>query len=590
MNVSLNLHSLAKPVQRVVLGNQQQLQSPAQQREKRQSPQKKTDAAISLLQLCKNSKELVQVHSLLIKTSLIREKHAFGRLLSFFAASSEPGTLDYAQRLFDNVDFPRNSFIYNTMIKAYLIRGNPRISFLVYYQMLCEGSIFPDEFTFTFVFAACSKLSSVSEGKQAHAQMVKYPLRFGTQSWNSLLDFYAKIREMGSLGQRLFDQIEEPDIISWNCLLDGFVKSGELDAARAIFDVMPQRDTVSWTSMLVGFANAGLMSEASKLFDNMPERNLVSWSAMISACVQMGRYREGLDLFKQMQVAGIKTDKITMTTLLSACARLGALDQGQWFHAYIDKYMIEIDAHLSTALVDMYAKCGKIDIALKVFRRSGHKKVFLWNAILGGLAMHSRGREAVELLSEMLEEGIKPNQITFLSVLAACSHSGLVDDGLRIFHIMMNDHNIRLTMAHYGCIVDLYARAGLLNDAKRFIETMPMEADGSVWRALLGACRLHGNVNLGEHIGRILLELEPSNDGNYVLLSDIYAIGKRWEDVGKLRREMKVSGVRKMPGCSSIELNGVIHEFVAGDGSHPESLKIYRMLDEMAPLLGARHA
>ncbi|XP_042517013.1 pentatricopeptide repeat-containing protein At5g66520-like [Macadamia integrifolia] len=489
MSLSLTLHSIPKPVQNVVVTFQQQ-QSPAQEREKQQLPLRKTDTAISLLRLCRNGEEVVQ-------------------------------------------------------------------------------------------------LLAASEGKQAHAQMVKCPIRFRTQSWNSLLDFYAKIGEIGSLRKRLFDQIEEPDIISWNCLLDGFVKTGDLDAAREIFDVMPQRDTVSWTIMLVGHANAGLLSEAFQLFDNMPERNMVSWSAMISGCVQMGRYREGLDLFKKMLVAGIKTDKITMTTLLSACARLGALDQGQWIHTYIEKNMIEIDAHLSTALVDMYAKCGRIDVALKVFRRSGHNKVFLWNAILGGLAMHSRGREAVELLSEMLEEGIKPNQITFLCVLAACSHSGLVDDGLRIFHIMINDHNIKPTMEHYGCIVDLFARAGLLNDAKWVIETMPIEADGSVWRALLGACRLHGNVDLGEQIGRILIELEPSNDGNYVLLSDIYAIGKRWEDVGKLRRGMKVSGVRKMPGCSSIEINGVIHEFVAGDNSHPESHKIYRMLDEMAPLLVA---
>ncbi|KAJ4967728.1 hypothetical protein NE237_014429 [Protea cynaroides] len=488
-------------------------------------------------------------------------------------------------RLFDSVDFPRNSFIYNTMIKAYLTRGNPRTSFLVYSQMVCEDSICPDEFTFTFVFAACSKLSAVSEGKQAHAQMVKCPVRFRTQSWNSLLDYYAKIGEMGSFGHRLFDQIEEPDIISWNCLLDGFVKSAELNAAREVFDLMPQKDTISWTIMLVGYVDAGLLSEASQLFDDMPERNMVSWSAMISGYVKMGRYREGLDLFKKMQVAGIKTDKITMTTLLSACANLGALDQGRWIHAYIDRNKIEIDAHLSTALVDMYAKCGRIDISFKVFRSSQDKKVFLWNAILGGLAMHSRGNEAVVLLSEMLEKGIKPNRITFLCVLAACSHSGLVDDGLRIFHIMMNDHNIRPTIEHYGCMVDLFGRAGLLNDAKQVIETMPIEADGNIWRALLCACRLQGNVSLGEQIGKILIELEPSNDGNYVLLSDIYAIGKRWEDVGKLRREMKVRGIRKMPGCSSIELNGVTHEFVAGDNSHPQSREIYKMLDEMAHFL-----
>ncbi|KAF9604577.1 hypothetical protein IFM89_008021 [Coptis chinensis] len=531
---------------------------------------KKRDTAISLL----------QVHSLLIKTSLIHEKYAFGRLILRYASTD----VNYTRKLFDTVSFPRNAFIYNTMIRAYLKCGNARDAFLVYVQMVCEEEcvLYPDDFTFTFVFAACSKLLGVFEGKQAHAQMVKCPVKFGTHSWNSLMDFYVKSGEMVSVVQRVFDGIENPDIVSWNSLLDGYVKSGRVDECTRVFDEMPCRDTVSWTMMLVGCVNAGLLSEARYVFDEMPERNVVSWSAMISGYVKDGCWKEALGLFKEMQVVGVLADKVMLTSVLSACASLGALDQGCWIHSYIDKHGIEVDAHLSTALVDMYSKCGRVEVALDVFWRAPDKKVFLWNSILGGLAMHSRGKEALTLFSEMLDGQIIPNEITFICVLAACSHSGLVDDGLRIFHSLVKESDITPTVEHYGCVVDILSRAGLLKDARQFINTMPMEANGSIWRTLLGSCKLYGDFELGMEVGRILIELEPLNDANYVLMSNIYAIGNRWDDVGTLRRIMKARGVRKSPGCSSIELDGVVHEFIAGDSLHPQSQDICELLDKLA--------
>ncbi|KAL5700890.1 hypothetical protein ACHQM5_026290 [Ranunculus cassubicifolius] len=549
-----------------------------------QSPPKKPHSTISLLQLCHHVDELLQVHSLLIKTSLIHEKHAFGRLLLHFASFDDHNSLNYTQKLFETIEFPRNTFIYNTMIRAFLNHGYPREAFLCYSRMLCEEfvCIYPDNFTFTFVLAACSKLFGVFEGKQVHAHMVKYPIRFGIHSWNSLMDFYVKIGETGAVVKRIFDDIENPDGVSWNCLLDGYVKSGSLDSATKVFDEMPQRDIFSWTSMLIGYANAGLLDEASRVFDRMPERNVVSWSAMIGGYVRSGCCKEALDLFKKMQKEGVKADKITLTSVLTACASLGAFDQGCWIHAYIDKHRIDVDAHLSTALVDMYTKCGRVDVALNEFQKSREKKVFLWNAILGGLAMHSRGKEAVELFSKMLDERVKPNDITFICVLSACSHSGLVDDGLRIFQYMVNESNVLPTVEHYGCVVDLLSRAGMLHEARQIINTMPMEADSSIWRTLLGACILYGDIEMGIEVGKFLIDLEPLDDANYVLLSNIYATGGRWKDVEKLRRIMKARGVSKRPGCSSIELNGIVHEFIAGDTSHPENHDIYELLEEMA--------
>ncbi|KAJ6768527.1 PPR CONTAINING PLANT-LIKE PROTEIN [Salix koriyanagi] len=335
-----------------------------------------------LLQNCKTSKELIQLHTLLIKTSLIKEKHAFGRLLLSFASFDNLGTLDYAQKLFDTVDIPRNSFMYTTMIKAH-----------------------------------------VNCGKQAHAQMIKFPFEFGVHSWNSLLDFYGKVGEVGIVVRRVFDRIEGPDVVSWNCLINGYVKSGELDEARRVFDEMPERDVVSWTIMLVGYADAGFLSEASCLFDEMPKRNLVSWSALIKGYIQIGFYSKALELFKEMQVAKVKMDEVIVTTLLTACARLGALDQGRWLHMYIDKHGIKVDAHLSTGLIDMYSKCGRIDMAWKIFQETEDKKVFVWSSMIGGLAMHSFGEKAIELFTKMIECGIEPSEITYINILAACTHS-----------------------------------------------------------------------------------------------------------------------------------------------------------------------
>ncbi|WCJ23346.1 Pentatricopeptide repeat (PPR) superfamily protein [Euphorbia peplus] len=552
-----------------------------------QNPQsRKPDPAISLLQLCKKPEELQQIHTLLIKTSLIREKHAFGRLLISFSSFRDPGTVSYARKLFDSIDIPKNSFMYNTLMRAYLNCGNPREAFSVYLAMVCDedNGVYPDDFTFTFVFSACSRSNSVFQGKQAHAQMIKLKslVDFRVHSWNSLMDFYIKIGDLGFEIQRLFDRIEDPDVVSWNCLLKGYVKSGDLSSARKVFDEMPEKDVVSWTTLLVGYANAGFLSEAARVFSEMPEPNLISWTALINGYSQMGYYDKVLELFERMQMAKIEMDKITITTLLSACARLGGLDHGQWLCAYIDKHSIEIDAHLSTALIDMYSKCGRLDLARKVFVEEEDKKVFVWNSMLGGLALHSFGEEAIELFDEMIKFGIEPNEITYVNILVACDHCGFVEVGLRFFHRLMEDEKVQATVDHYGCLVNLLSRAGLLYDTFQVIESMPMKTDASLWRALLGACKLHGNIMLGEKVGRILIKMEPLNHMNYVLLSNLYAMFNRWEIVRELRREMKLKGLVKKPGCSSIELNGLVHEFVARDLAHPESRKVYEILYIMA--------
>ncbi|KAI0510801.1 hypothetical protein KFK09_011410 [Dendrobium nobile] len=501
----------------------------------------------SLLQLCQSPKELAQVHSLLIKSS-----------------------------------FLNTTFALNSLIRSYSAVGNPITSLHLFSQLTRDAVMVPDKFTLTFVFNACSRCSTFFHfGKQVHTLMVKSPNKFPTQSWNSLMNFYQKAGVHPTQLSFILYSMKNPDVVSWNCLLDGYVKLGDMESARKVFDEMPSRDVVSWTSMLVGFASANLIDEARQLFYEMPRRNIVSWSAMIGACMTAKEYSEALALFREMEFMGVGVDKIMFTQLLSACAGLGAIEQGRWIHAQIDKRHIQIDSHLCTSLVDMYAKCGQIDEAYNIFKGFNDKKVFLWNSMLGGLAMHSKGKEVMNLFYEMCESGIKPNEITFICVLSACSHSGLVDEGLRSFGRMKRDHGISPTIEHYVCVVDLLGRAGLIDEAKKFIEDMPMPANGDVWRALLSACKLHGKVKLGGEVEKMLLELEPFDHGNYVLLSNLYAKVSRWKDAARMRRLMKDKGVRKIPGCSSIEVHGTVHEFVAGDQSHPLNLQIYEVLNEL---------
>lgn len=546
--------------------------------------------ATALLHLCTHLDEQQQVHALLLKTSLLHRPPVLCRLIS--CLSGEPNGVHYARKLFDRCEGSRRStFVYNTMIKAYARSPDPEQALLLYGRMVGEDqNLFPDQFTFTFLLAACAKLRAVSEGRQTHAKMVKSaPETVGTHAKNSLMAFYAKVGGCGSPDLfRLFDDISHPDVVSWNTLLDGLAKLGDLKSARKVFVRMPRRDVVSWTTMLVVCAEAGLLDEACRLFDEMPVRNVVSWSAIICGFARQGFYKEALLLFQELQRSGIEADNVILTTLLSASANLGSLEHGRWLHGYVKKQRMAMDAHLSTALVDMYAKSGRLDLAREIFRNTTHQNaVFLWNAMLGGLAMHSRGMETVKLFLEMIESGIQPNEISFICVLSACSHSRLIDNGLQILCILLKDPRVTLTSKHYGCLVDLLARAGLLSEAKTVIQKMQVEADGDALRALLSASVLHGDVSCGECVGRLLLELEPGNDENYILLSNLYALAGRWGDVAELRMGMRGKGLRKTPGCSSIELNGIAHEFVAGDVSHSSSAQIYETLNVMVRQLTA---
>lgn len=333
--------------------------------------------------------------------------------------------------------------------------------------------------------------------------------------------------------QCLFDQSSLHDVVTYNTLIDGYVKAGDMVFARKLFDEMPARDVVSWGTLLAGYA-------------------------------QMKQFKEALQLFDSMLSTGLGPDDVALVSALSCCAQLGALDQGKAIHKYIKENRATLNVYLLTGLVDMYAKCGCIDIAMEMFESAPCKNLFTWNAIVVGLAMHGHGRQSLEYFDRMIEVGVRPDGVTFLGVLVACSHAGLVDMAWRLFDEMESVYGVARELKHYGCMADLLGRAGLVEEVMEMIRGMPMEGDTYVWGSVLGACRIHGNVEIAEVATQHLLRLNPEDSGVYSIMADIYANARRWEDVVRMRRLMDDKRVRKNVGCSLIEVDGTNQGFVTG--------------------------
>lgn len=306
---------------------------------------------------------------------------------------------------------------------------------------------------------------------------------------------------------------------------------------------------------------------------------------MISGYAESDSPQEALNLFNEMQSLGIKPDQVTMLSVITACAHLGALDQAKWIHLFVDKNGFGGALPINNALIEMYAKCGSLERARRIFDKMPRKNVISWTCMISAFAMHGDAGSALRFFHQMEDENIEPNGITFVGVLYACSHAGLVEEGRKIFYSMINEHNITPKHVHYGCMVDLFGRANLLREALELVEAMPLAPNVIIWGSLMAACRVHGEVELGEFAAKRLLELDPDHDGAHVFLSNIYAKAKRWEDVGQVRKLMKHKGISKERGCSRIELNNEIHEFLVADRSHKHADEIYEKLDEVVSKL-----
>ncbi|XP_019168711.1 PREDICTED: pentatricopeptide repeat-containing protein At4g21065 [Ipomoea nil] len=414
-----------------------------------------------------------------------------------------------------------NIFTWNTMIRGYAESENPGPAIGVHTQM-CVNSVAPDTHTYPFLLKAIAKLMAVREGEKVHSIAVRNGLESLVFVQNALVHFY------GACGQA---------------------------------------------------------ESAHYLFEGMTEKNLVAWNSVINGYAVNSRPNETLTLYRKMELEGVQPDGFTLVSLLTASAELGALALGRRAHVYMVKVGLDRNLHAANSLLDLYAKCGNIREARQVFDELEEESVVSWTSLIVGLAVNGFGKMALELFKEMERRGFVSTEITFVGVLYACSHCGMVDEGFAYFERMQKEFGIKPKIEHYGCMVDLLGRAGLVKRAYEYIKNMPLEPNAVIWRTLLGACSIHGHLELGEVARSKLMQLEPTHSGDFVLLSNLYASERRWSDVHTVRKTMLQEGVKKVPGHSLVELGNCVHEFVMGDRTHPQTEAIYAKLAEMTNLL-----
>lgn len=427
------------------------------------------------------------------------------------------GSIVYTRRLFFSVPNP-DSFLFNSLIKASSKHGFS-LDTVIFYQRMLHSLIEPSSYTFTSVIKACSDLSNLRLGRCVHSHLLVSG--YGSDSFvqAALTTFYAK--------------------------------SAKLDVAR-------------------------------KLFDSMLVKTVVAWNSIISGYEQNGCPNETVGMFYRMREVGVKPDSTTFVSVLSACSQLGELGLGFWIRDYVVNNNFQLNVALGTAFINMYARCGNVKIAREMFDSMSEKNVIAWTAMISGYGMHGYGREAMELFHQMIIHGPRPNNITFVAVLAACAHSGLVQEGRQAYATMSQEYGLLPGVEHHVCMVDMLGRAGLLKEAYQFIEEyIHDEPAPAVWTAMLGACKMHKNFDLGIEVAEHLFTVEPDNPGHYVMLSNIYALAGKMDRVEAVRNLMIHKRLKKQVGYSTVEVGCKTHLFSMADKSHPETNGIYRYLDKL---------
>ncbi|KAL5726713.1 hypothetical protein ACHQM5_009729 [Ranunculus cassubicifolius] len=400
-------------------------------------------------------------------------------------------------------------------------------------------------------------------------------------TWTAMISGYVQ-NKMLTEARGIFDEMPEKNAVSWNAIIVGYTQCRMMDLANDLFEAMPCRNISSWNAMITGYAQNGEITRARDVFNAMAQRDSISWSAMIAAYAQCGQSEEALHLFVEMKRNGERMNRSAFTCALSTCADMAALDLGKQVHGRLVKAGYEMGCYVGNALLAMYCKCGSIEEAYDVFGEMPDKDLVTWNTMITGYAKHGFGKEALQVFESMKRKYIRPDDVTMIGVLSACSHSGLVDKGTEYFHSMGPSYGITAKPQHYTCMIDLLGRAGFLDKAQDLMENMPCEPDAATWGALLGSSRVHGNTELAEKAAHRIFEMEPDNSGMYVLLSNLYASSGKWSEVRKMRVLMRDKGVHKVPGYSWIEVQNRVHTFSVGDSVHPEKDRIYAYLEGLA--------
>lgn len=567
----------------------------------------------SLIDNSTHKRHLDQIHAQLLATGLQESGFLITKLVN---VSSNLGYIWYARKVFDEFKDP-SVFLWNAIIRGYS-KHNMFDEAIERYSRMQVTGMSPDCFTFPYVLKACAGLPALEVGRRVHGQIFRHGFESDAFVQNGLVALYAKCGQI-ERARTVFDGLCDKTIVSWTSIVSGYAQNGQPLEALRIFSQMRQLDVkLDWVilvsviksytdiedleqgksvhgciikmglefepdlliSLTAMYAKGGQVMVARTFFDQMKTSNVILWNAMISGYAKNGYAEEAVELFREMISKNIKTDSVTMSSAILACAHVGSLELARWIDDYISKSDCRNDIFVNTALIDMYAKCGNVNSARKVFDRTLDKDVVVWSAMIMGYGLHGLGQEAVDLYHAMEQARVIPNNVTFVGLLTACNHSGLVEEGWRLFH-RMKDYGIEPRHQHYACVVDLLGRAGQVDKAYEFIKNMPISPGVSVWGALLSSCKIHRRVALGEYAAEQLFSLDPYNTGHYVQLSNLYASARMWDQVENVRILMKEKGLTKDLGYSLIEINGKLQAFRMGDKSHPRSKEIFEELENL---------
>lgn len=570
-----------------------------------------------LLKVCGDVGEIrrgKEIHGQLIVNGFSLDLFAMTGVVNMYAKC---GQIEEAYKMFDRMP-ERDLVSWNTIVAGFAQNGFAELALDLITRMHEEGRR-GDFITIVSILPAVANVGSLRIGKAVHG----YAMRAGFDSIvnvsTALVDMYAKCGRVET-ARLVFDGMKSRNVVSWNSMIAAYVEGGNPEEAMRIFQKMldqgvePTNVTimealhacadlgdlkrgifvhklldqlklgtdVSMTNSLISmYSKCKKVDIAADIFSKLQGKTLVSWNAMILGYAQNGRVNEALNYFCKMRSKNIKPDSFTMVSVIPALAELSVIRHAKWIHALVIRNCFEKNVFVMTALIDMYAKCGAVGTARALFDMMNERHVTTWNVMIDGYGTHGLGKAAVELFNKMLEGPTKPNDITFLCAISACSHSGLVEEGIHYFTSMKKDYGIEPVMDHYGAMVDLLGRAGCLNEAWDFIQKMPIEPGITVFGAMLGACKIHKNVELGEKAANRLFELDPDEGGYHVLLANIYAAASMWDKLAKVRTIMEKKGLQKTPGCSLVELKNEVHSFYSGSTSHPQSKRIYTFLETL---------
>ncbi|XP_074316674.1 pentatricopeptide repeat-containing protein At1g33350 [Silene latifolia] len=492
-----------------------------------------------------------------LQASLFTQGHGQAQFFSFRLlrfCTLRLSNIQYARLIFNHLNSP-NVYLYSAMINAYASVYDHVSVFALYKSLVSKGSPRPNHFVYPSVLKASSELWDSYGTKMVHTQILKTGFGVNPVVQTSLVDCYTRF-------------------------------CSDVRSARHLFDEMTDRNVVSWTAMISGYARVGEMGNAILLFDAMPERDVPSWNAIIAGCTQNGLFPEAVVFLRRMVEScelQVRPNEVSFACALSACGHTGMLQLGKEIHGYVFRKGIGLSSHMLNAFIDMYGKCGCLKEARRVFDTTPDKSLTSWNSMINCCALHGQSESALDIFEEMVQVGdsVKPDEITFIGLLNACTHGGLVEKAYYYFDLMIEVYGIDPQIEHYGCMVDLLGKAGRFEEVMDFIKGMKVEADEVIWGALLNGSKIHGNTGLAELAIKKLIEMDPNNGGYISMLGNLYVELAKWDDACGVRKMLKDRNAQKIPGCSWIEVDCGLHQFHSADYSHPKSEEIYSTLESL---------